>query len=86
MKLDVKLYVRQDCDLCDAMYHEFMDWVDEHGLRKDLVLDCRDVDSRNDWLRAYDQLVPVLVVNDAQLCHYYFDPVRLDLVLLPNNA
>ena len=86
VELDVKLYVRQDCDLCEAMYDEFMDWIDERGLREHLVLDCRDIDSRDEWLQAYDRLVPVLVVNGDQLCHFFFDPVQLDLVLLDNSA
>ena len=86
MELDVKMYVRQDCDLCDAMYHEFMDWIDSRGLRDALALDRRDIDSREEWLQSYDRLVPVLVVNGIQVCHYFFDPDRLNLVLLENDA
>ena len=86
MKLDVKLYFRQDCDLCDAMYHEFFDWIDRRKLHENLVLDCRDIDSRDEWLRTYDRLVPVLVVNGRQVCNYFFDPDRLDLVLSESNS
>ena len=86
MELDVKLYYRQDCDLCDAMYHEFLDWIDRSQLRENLGLDCRDIDSKDEWLQAYDRLVPVLVVNGRQVCNYFFDPERLDLVFSETNT
>ena len=86
MELDVKLYFRQDCDLCEAMYHEFFEWIDRRKLRENLILDCRDIDSQDEWLQSYDHLVPVLVVNGTQVCNYFFDPDRLDLVLSKSNS
>lgn len=50
-----------------------------HELLADYAYDLRvhDIDSREDWLHRYNNLVPVLNIESAQqeqeICHYFFD-------------
>lgn len=33
----------------------------------------RDIDTDAQWYEYYREYVPVLVVNDEEVCHYFFD-------------
>ena len=71
--IDLLLYTRRDCHLCDAMKE-----VVEHA-RRDLSsrLSCVDVDSRPELARAYGEEVPVLFVNGRKFAKFRVDPRRL---------
>lgn len=55
--------------------------TDLEALRRDhpfaIVIDVIDVDS--DWTLAhrYDQLVPVLVGDGEEICHYFLDKTKV---------
>ncbi len=72
--LELVLYGRPACHLCDEMADELA-----HTLRgRPYRLRLEDVDSRPDWRERYGPRVPVLTLSDGtELCHY-----RLDLTTL----
>lgn len=47
----------------------------------DFSVEVRDVDSRVEWVALYDELVPVLLLGEAEICHYFLDVERLCKVL-----
>jgi hypothetical protein len=68
------LYSRSYCHLCDDMLHA-LQAMPETG---DLPVEVVDVDADEALLRAYDELVPVLIGvgtdgASRELCHYFLD-------------
>ena len=78
MKIRAELFFRHGCDLCEAMRLELHEWILEQGLADCVEVLPRDVDANPRWHQAYDTLVPVLVVNGRQVCHYFLDPELLN--------
>jgi hypothetical protein len=70
------LYSRSYCHLCDDMLHA-LQAMPEAACLPVKVVDI-DVDADDNLLRAYDELVPVLIGVDPdgasrELCHYFLD-------------
>ena len=68
------LYSRSYCHLCDDMLHALQAMPQAAGLQVEVI----DVDADDDLLRAYDELVPVLIGvgpdgASRELCHYFLD-------------
>lgn len=67
------LYGRAYCHLCDDMLAAL------EGLRGEFSFSVTvvDVDSDPDALARYDELVPVLLAEEGELCHYFFDSAKV---------
>jgi glutathione S-transferase len=63
------LYGRQYCHLCSDMLQAL------EALRGELAFDVEviDVDADPALVERYDELVPVLVGDGRELCHYHLD-------------
>ena len=46
-----------------------------------ITLDVIDVDNDPALVERFDELVPVLMHGDTEICHYHLDAARLDAVL-----
>ena len=62
------LYYREQCHLCDAMRKALVVFSRNHQ-----PIDWREVE----LIRRYDTLVPVLCRDDTEICHYFFDESAL---------
>ena len=51
--------------------------AEEYGVNVELV----DVDQHPELEARYDELVPVLLWGDEELCHYFLDEARVRAVL-----
>ncbi|RQH10112.1 glutaredoxin family protein [Paraburkholderia dinghuensis] len=67
------LYGRAWCHLCDDMRAALEPFAAAAGARVDVI----DVDSDPALEARYDELVPVLVCNGVELCHYWLDEARV---------
>lgn len=47
----------------------------------DFAVSILDVDSHPEWLARYDELVPVLTLEEEEICHYFLDAVKVREVL-----
>ena len=67
------LYVRRECDLCEAMWHELQ------ALRGDLAFELETVDlALSPRLEAaYGDRVPVLEADGEEICRFFLDPEKL---------
>jgi thioredoxin reductase (NADPH) len=49
----------------------------QHGFTLEVI----DVDNDPALVERFDELVPVLMHGDTEICHYHLDAARLDAVL-----
>jgi len=78
----VLFYRKDDCHLCEEMANRLSDFCFR---RKDSIaieIDIRDIEDNPDWFRQYREYVPVLVVDDEEVCHYFMDEQALLNALL----
>ena len=47
----------------------------------DFDVEVRDVDTCPDVVDGYDELVPVLLLGDEEICHYFLDASKVREVL-----
>jgi len=69
----VSVYLREDCHLCEALLDEL------HQLQGRWRFDIltHDID-RDPVLRArFHTRVPVVVIDEEEVCEYFLDPARL---------
>ncbi len=62
------VYSRRGCHLCEEMLEQL-----EPLCRGRASLLVQDVDDRPEWVDAYGLYVPVLVVDDQEVCRYQLD-------------
>lgn len=72
----IEVFSRRGCHLCDELVEDLLGLV--HGRLKVIV---HDIDTRDDWRRAYDTLVPVVVYDGELLCKYHLDPAAVTRIL-----
>jgi glutaredoxin len=71
------LYGRAWCHLCEEMRVALEPLAAAAGARLDVI----DVDSDPELQARYDELVPVLVCDGIELCHYRLDEARVRATL-----
>jgi thiol-disulfide isomerase/thioredoxin len=71
--MTLTLYFREYCSLCHQMRAELAPWREKYGFS----LEVRDVDANPAWLQRFDELVPVLMAGETEICHYHLDVQRL---------
>ena len=76
------MVVREGCHLCDDMRDAL------HAFRDELHLTWRelDVDSDAELHAQFSELVPVLLIGDREVCHYFFDLVALRRALAAEGS
>ena len=77
MRTDLTLLGRNYCHLCHDMEQAVRPIAEEYGVNVELV----DVDQHPELEARYDELVPVLLWGDEELCHYFLDEARVRAVL-----
>jgi len=78
-KLELVIYCRQGCHLCDVMKDE----LESMNLPQTGSITMVDIDKDPELVRRFNDLVPVLFVNDIEICHYKLNKKRLLAVLDP---
>jgi len=75
----LKLYLRQDCHLCEDMVQQL------HELQLEYAFDwvTLDVDARPDWAEAMGDKVPLLIAGETEICRYFLDLQALTRCLGP---
>lgn len=71
------LYFRIYCSLCHAMLEQLKPWQERYGFE----LEVLDVDDDPVLEARFDELVPVLMAGEAEICHYHLDAERLQFYL-----
>ncbi|MGG1944277.1 glutaredoxin family protein [Trinickia sp. NRRL B-1857] len=76
------LYSRTWCHLCEQMREALEPLLREFGATLEVI----DVDADPALVERYDELVPVLVCESVELCHYRLDGERVRAALTPPGA
>jgi glutaredoxin len=76
------LYARAWCHLCDDMRAALEPLLAEFGAQVEVV----DVDSDPSLETRYNELVPVLLCDGIELCHYHLDESRVRGALAARTA
>lgn len=63
------LYTRHNCALCDDMLFTLNDFSDNLNFSLTLI----DVDEDPKTKQQFNDLVPVLKLEDKEICHHFFD-------------
>ena len=71
--MKLTLYFREYCSLCHQMLAELEPWRQRYGF----ALEVFDVDDDPRLLERFDELVPVLMAGETEICHYHLDTQRL---------
>ncbi|MGB0954737.1 MAG: glutaredoxin family protein [Panacagrimonas sp.] len=74
----LRLLGREDCPLCDEMWHSIWEAFPQARTRLQKV----DVGSRADWRKRFSLRIPVLLGADGRvICEGHLDPEALRKVL-----
>ena len=73
MSLKFILYSRSNCPLCDAMEDELRPFIVEYRI----IVKRQYIDNEPALEKLYGSRVPVLLLNDEILCHYFLDAETL---------
>ncbi len=74
---NVVVYFKEGCDLCDAVIAELIELQSSLESDQSFTIERRDIEDCTEWYEAYRYLVPVVHVNDREVCHYHLDPVKV---------
>ncbi len=77
MAAELTLMSRGYCHLCHDMEAALQPLLDEFGVG----LQVLDVDADPELEAKYDELVPVLLLGEEELCHYFLDEAKVRAVL-----
>jgi glutaredoxin len=68
---------RDYCHLC----HDMIAALEPLQAERGFLLDVVDVDTQPKLVEKYDELVPVLLAGETEICHYFLDVSALDAYL-----
>ncbi|WP_374326468.1 glutaredoxin family protein [Azonexus sp.] len=72
MAIELTLLSRSYCHLCHDMEEALAPLLAEFGVSVRVV----DVDADPDLEARYDELVPVLLHGESELCHHFLDAAK----------
>ncbi len=73
MSETLTLYTRSYCSLCEEMHRALLPFQQRYGFALELV----DVDSDPALEARFDELVPVLMAGEREICHHHLDEAAL---------
>ncbi len=75
--MKLTLMFRNYCSLCHQMREQLAPYQAEYGFE----LEVLDVDSDPQWEEKYNELVPVLLHGETEICHWHLNHEALLRVL-----
>ena len=72
----IRVYSRPGCHICEELVEALLPRV-----RRRAEVEVVDIDTRDDWRKAYDIRVPVVELNGQFVCQYTLDTDALENAL-----
>ena len=79
--IDLYFYYKDDCHLCEQMQIGLGAYLTELDIADKVNVVMCDIEDDARWFEMYREYVPVLVINDEEICYYFFDREELDSVI-----
>lgn len=76
-ELRLTVYGRAECHLCDDLIAALKPWQNRYNLLVEEV----DIDSDADLTARYAARIPVLTLDDVEVCQYFLDEQSLQRLL-----
>lgn len=73
MSANFTVYVRHGCHLCEDLLQQLSSLQQQYSFAYTLV----DVDTDSTLQDTYGHLVPVVILGEKQICHYFLDQAAL---------
>ena len=73
MLVQLSLYTRTGCHLCEDMEHALPELAEELGFTTEIF----PIDNNPELERLYGSKVPVLMLGEQVICEYFLDKVAL---------
>ena len=67
------VYIRQGCHLCEDLLVQLQQLQSQYRFEFQTI----DVDSSPEYREQYGTLVPVVVLGEREICHYFLDQAAL---------
>jgi glutaredoxin len=77
MSVQLTLYARNDCHLCEDMQQALAELATELNFMTEVVL----IENNEELERVYGARVPVLMLEEKMICEHFLDRVALDNAL-----
>jgi len=71
----IDIYSRQGCHLCEILIEELLPLLGER-----FEIAVHDIDTREDWQKAYDRRIPVVEYDGEFICQYHLDRQALSRI------
>lgn len=71
--MTLTLMFREYCSLCHKMREQLLPYQEAYGFELDVV----DVDADEALEAQYNELVPVLLDGNTEICHWFLDEEKL---------
>lgn len=75
--MKLTLMFREYCGLCHQMRDQLIPFQQQYGFELEII----DVDDSPELEQKYNELVPVLLHGQQQICHWHLDEIQLKAVL-----
>lgn len=79
--MKLRLMSRSYCSLCQKMLDALAPHQQRHGFEIEVI----DIDQYPELEAKYNELVPVLLLGEQEICHWHLDEQRLHEVLQPDT-
>ena len=72
----IYVYSRRGCHLCEVLVDEMLPL-----LQGRIDVEVRDIDTNEDWQKAYDVRIPVVEFEGQVICQYHLDKTKIAAIV-----
>ena len=80
--LEFKLYSKSGCHLCENLEQELLPFIEKYKF----TVQRYYIDNEPALQELYGDRIPVLMLNDEILCHYFLDTDKVLIALTDHTA
>jgi hypothetical protein len=70
------VYSRRGCHLCEVLIEEMLPL-----LQGRIDVEVRDIDTNEDWRKAFDVRIPVVEFEGRVICEYHLDKAKIEAIV-----
>ena len=72
----IYVYSRRGCHLCEVLIEEMLPL-----LQGRIDVEVRDIDTNEDWRKAFDVRIPVVEFEGRVICQYHLDKAKIEAIV-----